>query len=125
MTVGECLREYQTGGLRRNLDGSTFNDVILSERTPQKERALADHPSLKPQSILRKLVHASLPLGTGVIVDPFAGSGSTIAAANACNLTCIGVERHREYFELGSNAVPLLAKVKLKTFTDQPHLLLD
>lgn len=109
MTVGECLRLHGTGGLRRMPDGSPFLDVIQSERTPKKEREAADHPSLKPQSFLRKLVYASLPLGTGIVIDPFMGSGSTIAAAEALGLSAIGTERRREYFELSLKAIPSLA----------------
>ncbi len=48
MTVADCLRDYQTGGLRRRPDGGPFLDVIYSERTPQKEKEIAPHPSLKP-----------------------------------------------------------------------------
>lgn len=73
MKVSDCLREYQTGGLRRISAESPFNDVIASERTPKRERDLASHPSLKPQSFLRRIVHAALPLGVGVIVDTFMG----------------------------------------------------
>ncbi len=83
MKVSDCLREYQTGGLRRRTNGLPFEDVIDSERTPKAERQIADHPSLKPQSFLRQLVHAALPLGVGIIADPFMGSGSTIAATAA------------------------------------------
>jgi site-specific DNA-methyltransferase (adenine-specific) len=88
-----------------------FNDVIQSERTPQNEREIADHPSLKPQSFLRKLVYASLPLGRGVICDPFMGSGSTLAAALALGLPCVGVERHDDYYELSVTAIPKLARI--------------
>jgi DNA modification methylase len=66
----------------------------IGERTPQPERDIADHPSLKPQSFLRQVVHAALPLGEGIIVDPFMGSGSTVAAAEALGLHSIGVERY-------------------------------
>ena len=83
MTVADCLREYGTGGLRRTPDGLPFGDVISSERTPQRERAIANHPSIKPQSFLRQVVHAALPLGVGIVADPFMGSGSTVAAAEA------------------------------------------
>jgi site-specific DNA-methyltransferase (adenine-specific) len=79
MKVSDCLRVWQTGGLRRYLSDLPFEDVIASERTPVREREIADHPSLKPQSLLRRLVWASLPLGEGVVVDPFMGSGSTVA----------------------------------------------
>ena len=77
----DCLREYQTGGLRRYAEDLPFEDVIANERTPQRERKIAGHPSIKPQSFLRRLVFASLPLGEGIVADPFMGSGSTIAAA--------------------------------------------
>jgi len=109
MTVSECLRVYQTGGLRRTADGRPFADVILSERTSRRERAIADHPSLKPQSFLRQVVHAALPLGVGVIADPFMGSGSTVAAAEALGAQCVGVERVAEYYALSQVAIPQLA----------------
>src|SRR5215213_6719773 len=61
MKVSDCLRQFQTGGLRRIDGDSPFIDVILSGRTPQRERKIADHPSLKPQALLRQMVHAALP----------------------------------------------------------------
>ncbi|MCB0205483.1 MAG: site-specific DNA-methyltransferase [Caldilineae bacterium] len=105
MTVSACLAEYGTGGLRRKPNGKPFEDVISSERTPKRERTLANHPSLKPQSFLRQVVYASLPLGTGVVLDPFMGSGSTVAAAEFLGYNAIGLERRREYFEMSRTAV--------------------
>lgn len=113
MKVSDCLREYGTGGLRRLPDGRPFSDVIESERTSKAERQIINHPSLKPQSILRPLVYASLPLGEGVIADPFAGSGSTVAAAEAMGLQAVGVERSREYYQDTKDAIPQLAKIKV------------
>ena len=110
MKVSDCLREFETGGLRRRLDDRPFFDVISCERTPKAERRIANHPSIKPQSLLRQMVHAALPLGRGLIVDPFAGSGSTVAAAEALGLSCIGVERSQEYFDLAKNAVVPLSR---------------
>lgn len=114
MKVSDCLREYETGGLRRTPHGLPFEDVIESERTPQRERAIADHPSLKPQSFLRQIVYTALPLGKGIIADPFMGSGSTVAAALAVGLNCIGIERHADYFELSRKAIPQLAALKIQ-----------
>lgn len=111
MKVSDALREYQTGGLRRLPDNRPFSDVIPSERTPRLERNIANHPSLKPQSFLRQVVYAALPLGEGIIVDPFMGSGSTVAAAQAVGYACIGVERHCEYYRMSLDAVPRLAAV--------------
>lgn len=114
MKVSDCLREYGTGGLRRVSADKPFSDVIASERTPRRERAIAAHPSLKPQSFLRQIVWASLPLGTGVIADPFMGSGSTVAAAEAMGLQCIGVEKRKSYYDLAVTAIPLLRDLKLR-----------
>jgi site-specific DNA-methyltransferase (adenine-specific) len=108
LTVRECLRKYGTGGLRRRPDGKPFSDVIPSERTPRRERDIAEHPSLKPQSLMRQLVYAALPLGEGVVIDTFMGSGSTVAAAEAVGYSCIGVERFESYFTVAKDAVPKL-----------------
>lgn len=112
-TVAECLREHQTGGLRRYPDGKPFCDIIESGRTPKAEREIFDHPSLKPQSLMRQLVYAALPLGEGIILDPFMGSGSTLAAAEAMGLCCIGVERYIDYFEASKKAVLSLASLQI------------
>jgi len=114
MTVGDCLKQFQTGGVRRKPDGNPFEDVIESERTPQKERKIASHPSLKPQSFLRQIVYASLPLGEGIVVDPFMGSGSTVAAAEAVGYSCVGIERYEEYYAMSQQAVPALAQLYVK-----------
>jgi site-specific DNA-methyltransferase (adenine-specific) len=115
MKVSDCLREFQTGGLRRRPDGKPFSDVILSERTPRRERSIASHPSLKPQSLLRQLVYAALPLSEGIIADPFMGSGSTVAAAEAVGALCIGVERYTDYYEMSLRAIPRLAALAVKS----------
>ncbi|MGE2495901.1 hypothetical protein ACMFBQ_22435 (plasmid) [Enterobacter hormaechei] len=48
-----------------------FGDVIKSHPTPAHEKKIAPHPSLKPQNFMRQLVRAVLPLGEGIILDPF------------------------------------------------------
>jgi site-specific DNA-methyltransferase (adenine-specific) len=114
MTVADCLSKYETGGLRRKPNGKPFEDVISSERTPKAERDIADHPSLKPQSFMRQIVYASLPLGQGLILDPFMGSGSTIAAAEFLGYKSIGIERLHEYYEMSISNVTKLAKIRLE-----------
>ena len=114
MKVSDCLREFQTGGLRRKADGNPFEDVIESERTPQKERNIAGHPSLKPQSFLRRIVYSALPLGKGIVIDSFMGSGSTIAAAESIGYSSIGVERLKEYFDMSKEAILKLSQLTTK-----------
>jgi site-specific DNA-methyltransferase (adenine-specific) len=114
MKVSDCLREFQTGGLRRNPNGTPLCDVIASRRTPQEERLIANHPSLKPQSFLRQIVYAALPLGEGIILDTFMGSGSTVAAAEAVGVPCIGIERYLDYYEMSCHAIPKLANLSIQ-----------
>ena len=109
--VQDNLREWGTGGLRRISEAEPFKDLIPSSPARGAERDIAPHPSLKPQGFMRQIVRASLPLGTGLILDPFMGSGSTIAAASACGLRSIGIEKDPEYFRMASNAIPLLAEL--------------
>ena len=107
-TVRDNLRKWSTGGFRRPDEDRPFGDVIPSAPTRSAERKLAPHPSLKPQAFLRQLVRAVLPLGEGVILDPFAGSGSTLAASNAVGYTSVGVEKDPVYFSMAREAVPKL-----------------
>jgi site-specific DNA-methyltransferase (adenine-specific) len=108
-TVAENLRRWRTGGLRRLSTDRPLPDAIPSSRTPKREEAISDHPCLKPQHFMRILVRALLPLGEGTILDPFMGSGSTIAAAMAIGYTSTGLEIDAEYFHLAERAIPRLA----------------
>lgn len=107
-TVSENLRAWRTGGLRRISAGSPFIDVIASAPVRGDERRLSAHPSLKPQAFLRQVVRAALPLEKGILLDPFMGSGSTIAAASALGIYSIGLERNAGYFRSACKSVPLL-----------------
>ena len=106
--VQDNLRKWKTGGFRRPSEDKPFGDVIKSAPTRKNERALAPHPSLKPQAFLRQLVRGVLPLGEGVVLDPFAGAGSTLAAAEAVGYESIGIEKDSHYFDVGVRAVPAL-----------------
>ena len=64
----------------------------------------------------------ALPLDTGIIADPFMGSGSTVAAAAALGLCCIGVERYPDYFEICKKAIPKLAALPVESALLQPGL---
>ena len=103
-TAAENLRRWGTGGLRRISDAEPFKDVILCSPTRGIERKIAPHPSLKPQRFLRQVVRAALPLGLGVLYDPFAGSGSTLAAAASIGYSAIGTDRDLHYFAMGCEA---------------------
>jgi site-specific DNA-methyltransferase (adenine-specific) len=110
-TVAQNLMAWGTGGLRRISGEQPFGDVIRSAPTSARERRLAAHPSLKPQAFMRQVVRAILPLGKGVVLDPFAGSGSTLAAAEAVGYGSIGVEQDEAYFEVAKKSIALLSRL--------------
>ena len=87
------LRKWGTGGFRRPSSDKPFGDVIPSAPTHKSERALAPHPSLKPQQFMRALVRGVLALGQGVVLDPFCGAGSTLAAAESVRYESVGIEK--------------------------------
>ena len=57
---------------------------------------------------MRQIVRAALPYG-GILLDTFAGNGSTLAAAAAIGVDAIGIERDAQFHLMAVRAVPLLA----------------
>lgn len=113
-TVAENLARWGTGALRRPSEDTPFCDVIACAPARGEERALSDHPSLKPQRFLRQVVRAVVPLGQGVVLDPFAGSGSTLAAATHLGLTAIGIERDPAYHAAAVAGIPRLRALRVE-----------
>ena len=99
-TVAENLRQWGAGGLRRWSPRVPFKDVAESPPARGAEREIAPHPSLKPQKLMRQIVRASLPQGTGIVVDPFCGSGATVAAAAHLGYLAVGVERDPDCYQM-------------------------
>ena len=123
-TVAKNLRVWGAGGLRRVSDDEPFRDVIQCSPTRGEEKNIAPHPSLKPQRFMRKLVRACLPLGVGILYDPFAGSGSTLAAAEAIGYRAIGTDSDEEYFAIASQAFRALSSLQVEPHeprTDRPQ----
>lgn len=118
-TIAQNLRLWGTGGLRRTSPQEPFKDVIQCSPTRGAEKVIAPHPSLKPQRFLRKIVRAALPLGIGIIYDPFAGSSSTLAAAEALGFYSIGTDRDVKYFEMARTAFPQLVSFNVRDRDDR------
>lgn len=123
-TLVDNLETWKTGGLRRESEERPFTDFLDDGKTPQEEKQIvrdahpsADneektaHPNLKPQSLMRELCHAALPLQEGVILDPFMGSGATIAAADALGYDAVGIEVDETFYTMAENAIPELSQV--------------
>ena len=75
-------------------DGREKTNDTPRQRGATKRRNV--HPTVKPVALMRWLCKLITPTG-GVIVDPFAGSGTTLVAALADGFRCIGVEQSEKF----------------------------
>jgi site-specific DNA-methyltransferase (adenine-specific) len=57
------------------------------------------HPTVKPVALMRWLVRLVTPRG-GVVLEPFAGSGTTLVAAEREAFDCLGFEREPAYCDI-------------------------
>ena len=108
-TVAQNLRRWGTGALRRCGTDIPLPDAIQSGKTPSIEERISDHPTLKPQHFMRILARTLLPLGQGTLLEPFAGSGSTIAACEAVGYDSVGVELDEHHYKNLSKNIEALA----------------
>jgi DNA modification methylase len=91
------------------------------------ERDGATHPTVKPLDLMRWLVRLVTPPG-GVVLEPFAGSGTTLLAAKAEGFGCIGIERDPAYAAMAAERyrrrwIPAEAEWKAADEDDQLSLL--
>lgn len=108
-TVADNLRKWGTGALRRISTDQPLPDVIPSGKTPVVEESVSSHPTMKPQHLLRILGRSLLPLGTGRVLEPFAGSGSSLAACMSVGYDSVGIELDQEYFSALNTNIQSLA----------------
>ena len=82
----------------RNLDTGTAARFFYSAKATAADRAGSAHPTVKPQALMRYLCTMATPPG-GRILDPFAGSGSTLQAAAECGFHATGIELDPAYLD--------------------------
>ena len=87
-------------------DGGHFDSGGASRfyycpKASSAERGEANnHPTVKPLRLMQYLIRLIMPPKDGILLDPFAGSGSTIVAAKQMGAKAIGIEKCAEYVEI-------------------------
>ena len=97
--TGKGPRAEHTGAIQSGTwddDGTRLMRSIV--RAPTLWRRGGIHPTEKPVGLLDPLIRYACPPG-GLVIDPFAGSGSTLEAARGCGRRAVGVEAHEPYAE--------------------------
>ncbi len=97
----ETLLEYGTGLFYAEQEGGGFQSNILENI---KRDAIADynvHCTVKPLALMKKLVEIFVPKIEGtILLDPFAGSGTTLVAAQQAGVDFVGIEIEPSYIEI-------------------------
>ena len=68
------------------------------------EKALK-HPAMFPVALARRLIDTFTPEGPSVVLDPFAGSGTTLVAAEEAGKTGIGFELYTSFYAVAASRI--------------------
>lgn len=63
------------------------------------------HPTVKPLSLMKYILTLLAPPGDPIVLDPFAGSGTTLLAAKELGIRAMGIELETEYCEIAKNRI--------------------
>jgi site-specific DNA-methyltransferase (adenine-specific) len=106
----------EVGGCFPNDEGRFFKSIIYSAKASKRDRGVGNnHPTVKPVALMEYLITmVSTPGAT--ILDPFAGSGTTLVAAKQAGRNAIGIELSPEYAAIAERRVAGVPKMYLGLF---------
>jgi DNA modification methylase len=87
-----CFPDKIGGGLCSTVSGDTRTGHVTIQKN--------NHPTVKPLKLMEYLIKLIMPPKDGILLDPFAGSGTTILAARRLGYTAIGIEKEQQYCEI-------------------------
>lgn len=97
----QTLLEYGTGLFYTKQDDGGFQSNILENIKRGKTQDFNVHCTVKPLDLMKKLVEIFVPISRdSIVIDPFAGSGTTLVAAKLAGLDYVGIEIEPSYVEI-------------------------
>ena len=93
------LDGFETKKIGRNQSSFDGGQMLTGSGNIRNNSKLNHHPTVKPLALMRYLVRLITP-PNGIVLDPFAGSGSTLVAATLEGFSSIGIEITEEYIPI-------------------------
>jgi len=120
--LGAGVQEEPQGRFPSNLildeeAGQMLGDkarFFYTAKASKAERAGSTHPTMKPLKLMKYLINLIMPPKDGLILDPFAGSGTTILAAKQLGYNAIGIERELDYCEIARKRIGYVDKDEIE-----------
>ncbi len=109
----ETLELNGIGALKTILSDGSFQSNILEGYSKGSDEKFDVHCTIKPLDLIVKLLETLVPLNNeNIVLDPFAGTGTTLIAAQKLKLDYIGIEIESNYIEI--------IQERLSSKTNQP-----
>lgn len=99
-------------------DGKQMRNFWQIPTTPSSERIFGKHPSQKPIALMERIV-LSATTPSDVVLDCFAGSGSTLVACKRLGRRFIGIEKDKKYCQIARARI-LHTNTNAQLATDAP-----
>lgn len=102
-----CLFDEETCRMLDAQSGIGASRFFYCAKSAPSERHIHEtfkniHPTVKPLKLMEYLIKMVMPPENGVLLDPFAGSGSTIVASKNLGVSAIGIEMSEEYCKIAN-----------------------
>jgi|SRR3989344_2223877 len=117
----DTLNEFGVGLLYTDNPDGSFQSNILEGFARAKEKDNTSHCTTKPLALIEKLVRMLVPKSpANVVLDPFAGSGTTLLACKNLGIPYIGIEISQEYVELAKRRLNVKTRTREIPNSDPP-----
>jgi site-specific DNA-methyltransferase (adenine-specific) len=84
-------------------DSGGASRFFYCAKASRAERQGSIHPTMKPIALMKYVIKLLAPPNNPTLLDPFAGSGSTLIAAAELGINAIGIEKEKEYCDIAEN----------------------
>jgi site-specific DNA-methyltransferase (adenine-specific) len=101
---GQTPHTGKIGSATWSDDGTRLVRSVIKAASMWRRGAI--HPTQKPTEVLAPLIEYVVPAG-GIVLDPFAGSCSTLLTARQFGRRAVGIERHEPYCEAAAKRLSI------------------